>query len=147
MDFANVTDWTSFENVYRAWGWDGAFPGEDSQGRWTTGTGRIWDWSVDFNDTVIRAVLADPDDADPIPDGNDTITHTWSDASTTTYLRNASEIIGTGGNDNGLCETDETCLFTPNIGSYQGHGSLVDAGFTPGTLTGITLMEYPINGY
>ena len=126
---------------------DGAFPGAGSQGRWATGTGRIWDWSADIDDTVIRAVLADPDDADPIPDGDDTITHTWSDASTTTYLRNASEIMGTGGNDNGLCETDETCLFTPNIGSYQGHGSLVDVDFTPGTLTGITLMEYPINGY
>ena len=67
-----------------------------------------------------------------------------------TYLRNASEIMGDGiGNDNGLCETDETCLFTPNIGSYQGHGSLVSAGtFTDGdTITGVTLKEYPTKGY
>ena len=147
-DFANITDWMSFENSYRTWGWDNAFPDAGSQGRWTTGTGRIWDWSVDVDDTVIRAVLADPDDADPIPDGDDTITHTWSDTSTTTYLRNASEIIGTGGNDDGLCETDETCLFTPNIGSYQGHGALQSAGpFTGGAITGVTLMKYPSNGY
>jgi len=51
------------------------------------------------------------------------------------------------GNDNGLCESDETCLFMPNIGSYQGHGALVSAGaFTDGELIGITLMRYEING-
>ena len=76
--------------------------------------------------------------------------HTWSDASTVTYLRNASEIMGDEiGNDNGLCETDETCLYTPNIGSYQGHGTLESAGdFTDGAaITGVTLMQYPTNGY
>jgi len=34
-----------------------------------------------------------------------------------------------------------------NIGSYQGHGTLISAGtFTDGTLTGITLMRYGSNG-
>ena len=34
-----------------------------------------------------------------------------------------------------------------NIGSYQGHGTLISAGtFTNGTLTGITLMRYATNG-
>ncbi len=53
------------------------------------------------------------------------------------------------GSDNGLCETDETCLYTPNIGSYQGHGDLQSAGtFTDGDrVTGVTLMEYGTNGY
>ena len=144
-------DWTAFGNNYRGWGVDGdAFPdvGASNRSRWTSGQGRIWDWSLDSGDTVIRAVLADPDDADPIPDGNDTITHTWSGASTVTYLRNASEIMGDAiGNDNGLCEMNETCLFTPNIGSYQGHGPLQSAGsFTDGTLSGVTLMEYGTNG-
>ena len=66
----------------------------------------------------------------------------------TTFLRNAVEIPGDGvGNDNALCESGETCLYTPNIGSYQGHGNVVSAGnFTSGTLTGITLMKYATNG-
>jgi hypothetical protein len=46
-----------------------------------------------------------------------------------------------------LCESNEVCLYTPNIGSYQGHGQLVSAGpFVDGTLTGITLMKYETNG-
>jgi hypothetical protein len=66
----------------------------------------------------------------------------------TTYLRNAVEIFDDGiGNDNGLCESGETCLFLRNNGSYQGHGNLVSAGtFTNGTLTGITLLKYSSNG-
>jgi parallel beta-helix repeat protein len=70
----------------------------------------------------------------------------------TTFLRNAVELQGDGtGNDNNLCESNEACLFTPNIGSYQGHGDLTDAtegaGFTDGTITGVTLMKYQTNGY
>jgi hypothetical protein len=50
------------------------------------------------------------------------------------------------GNENTLCETDETCLFTPNIGAHQGSGNLVSAGtFSDGTLTGITLLKYENN--
>lgn len=66
----------------------------------------------------------------------------------TTYLQHAIEIPADGsGNDNLLCESGETCLYTPNIGSYQGHGDLVDAGmFTDGAVTGVTLMKYANNG-
>ena len=155
-------DWTNFETPYRAWGIDGsAFPNADHQGlfgcsdkqydnqtdceangnTWN-GTGRIWDWSLQGTDNVARGVLS-------LPTGNDTVTHTWSDSSTTTFLRNAIEIAGDGiGNDNYLCESGETCLYTPNIGSYQGHGNLIDAGtFTDGTITGVTLKKYDTNGY
>jgi len=65
------------------------------------------------------------------------------------FLRNAVEIIGDKfGNENGLCESNETCLYTPNIGSYQGHGNLISAGdFTNGdTLIGITLKKFSENG-
>lgn len=50
-------------------------------------------------------------------------------------------------NDNGLCESGETCLFLPNIGTYQGHGDLESAGsFVGDALTGITLLRYSTNG-
>jgi hypothetical protein len=53
------------------------------------------------------------------------------------------------GNDNLLCESGEQCLYTPNIGAYQGHGSFTSAGsFSNGdTLTGISLLKYSTNGY
>jgi hypothetical protein len=52
------------------------------------------------------------------------------------------------GNDNVLCESDETCIKTLNIGSYQGHGPLVDVGmWVTGVVSNVTLMEYTTNGY
>ena len=111
------------------------------------------------------------------PNGNDVLAHTWNipeehtggcealvpgsvlntivddtdgevDVCQTTFLRNAVEIHNDGaGNDNILCESGETCLYTPNIASYQGHGSLVSAGeFNDGELTNITLVRYEHNG-
>lgn len=141
--YDSITDWTNFDNPFRGWGSEGlAFPHSSNTAPCaSTDTCRIWDWSLASADTVIRNVLT-------LPTGNDTLTHTWSDASTVTFLRNAVEIIGDFiGNDNGLCESNETCLYTPNIGSYQGHGNLVSAGaFTDGTITGVTLMQYETNG-
>lgn len=171
--YASSLDWTSFDNAYRGWGNDGAvFPSADNRGQWTASTGRIWDWRLASGDTgdggnpVVLNVLS------PVLNGDaaNTIEHKWSitaanqatcnanitgsvfnatDDCRSTYLRNASEIMGDGmGNENGLCESNETCLFTPNIGSYQGHGSLVSAGsFADGdTITGVTLMKYESNG-
>ena len=137
-----VFDWSNFENAFRTWGIDGsAFPATDHEGRWTTGMGRIWDWSLESGDSVIRNLL-------PLPSGDNTLTHIWSTPGTTTFLRNAIEILGDGvGNDNGLCESNETCLYTPNNSSYQGHGALISAGaFTDGVITGVTLMKYGVNG-
>ncbi len=49
------------------------------------------------------------------------MTHTWADTTSSTFLRNAVEITGNG---NGLCESNETCLYTPNMGAYQGFGKI-----------------------
>jgi parallel beta-helix repeat protein len=159
-------DWVSFDNPFRGWGKDvSAFPHLDQRGQWTTGAGRIWDWSVLSTDTWLWDRLT-------LPTGNHTHTHAWGGAPLTndnagcnamianstwnatnnvcetTFLRSVAEILLDGiGNDNGLCESGETCLFTPNLASYQGHGALISAGtFTDGALTGITLMQYETNG-
>lgn len=142
--YDDITDWINFENSYRGWGREGSdFPDVTNRRSCTTGnTCRIWDWSLNDTDTIIRDAIQ------TLPTGNDTLPHTWSDASGVIYLRRAVEIVGDYiGDDDGLCESNETCLFTPNSGSYQGHGNLVSAGaFTDGTLTGITLVEYETNG-
>ena len=141
-------DWIHFENDFRAWGIDGsAFANADHRGQWPDGSdGRIWDWSVSASDVgdggnpALFNVLA-------LPDGNDTF-DLVDFVSTQTGLRNAIEFLGDDiGDDDGICESGETCLYTPNIGAYQGHGNLISAGaFTDGTLTGVTLLRYENNG-
>jgi hypothetical protein len=74
--------------------------------------------------------------------------HTWNNGSSSTFLRNAIEVVGDGiGDDDGLCESNETCLYTPNFASYQGEGGLTSAGsFTNGTITNVTQVKYKTNG-
>ncbi|MDX1957457.1 MAG: hypothetical protein SFU98_02735 [Leptospiraceae bacterium] len=144
-----------FENLFRNWGVDpGVFPVAANRGACTNNC-RIWDWSLVSTDTQARATNA-------CPDGSSTNTQTWSDATTITYLRNAQELMFDGvGNDNGICESNEDCLWTPNIGAYQGHGSIIkgtvsantpndqscsDIG-TGGTIQNVKIFKYQINGY
>ncbi|MCM2279786.1 MAG: hypothetical protein NDJ89_17060 [Oligoflexia bacterium] len=67
-----------------------------------------------------------------------------------TFLRNALEFIGDEvGNEDGLCESGETCFYAPNFGAYQGEGDPFSQGscvFQDGTVTGVTLYAYPVNG-
>jgi parallel beta-helix repeat protein len=160
--YENISDWTHFANTMRGWGDDGnVFPDASNRGLCVSGaTCRIWDWSLASSDSVAREVLA-------LPTGNDVLTHRWSPTSelacqtipgavwdvamsscTSTFLRHAVEIIDDDiGNDNGLCESGEACLYTPNLGAYQGHGDLQSAGmFVNGTLSNITLWRYTSNG-
>ena len=192
--YAVGMDWVRFSNPFRAYGNDGGtFPIAANQGRCTTGSCRIWDWSLKAGDTQYR-------DALPVPNGNMTAAHKWSagsqvactqpgavwfgtgtcnyppypgntstcilwtggstatSACLTTFLRNAYEIIGDNiGNENGLCESNEACIYTPNIASYQGHGNLTcirgpaeygcQSAFSDGTISGVVLYQYANNGY
>jgi hypothetical protein len=63
------------------------------------------------------------------------------------FLKAAMEQEGTGGDDDYLCEQGETCIYTPNIGIYQGHGTLGSCSFVPnGGLSGVTMKGYLYNG-
>jgi hypothetical protein len=67
-----------------------------------------------------------------------------------TFLMNAREIVEDGvGNDNGLCESGENCIYSPNFGYYQGHGDYSLNGtcnFVDGSVSGVTMYAYPNNG-
>lgn len=139
-------DWLAFENPCRLWGRHSAnaFPHADQRGRWGYGDsgadGHIWDWSLGFGRTLAWARH------DPPLHGNDT--------RTSSTLNHAWELVGDGvGDDDGLCEGEEVCLYTPNIGAYQGHldmiePELISAGsFTNGALTDIVVLRYGTNGY
>jgi hypothetical protein len=64
-------------------------------------------------------------------------------------LANATEQMEDDvGDDDGLCEAGETCLYTPNFGAYQGHGTLTSCTYNvDGGLSGISMYYYPTNGY
>ena len=64
-----------------------------------------------------------------------------------TYLVNAQEILGTGGNNNGLCESNESCLYTPNFGAYQGEGNFWSYSclFQNGIISNVKIFSYPTN--
>jgi len=168
----DISDWINFENVFRSWGKSHPQPFPNVLNRSYCRTGDICaikDWSLKKGDTgdggssVLMNQLALPSN---LPAGKKIVQHTWTAANSTDcglitgaiwdisscysiYLRNAVEIVEDGiGNDNGLCESNEQCLFTPNISSYQGHGNLIDAGtFSGDGLTGINLKQYEYNGY
>ena len=86
---------------------------------------------------------------DPCPaEVNGSATATDQAVTPHTYLLNAMEIIGDElGNDNGLCESGEACIYAPNIGAYQGDGDYTTRTcvFQNGTVTGVQMYAYPSN--
>jgi hypothetical protein len=63
------------------------------------------------------------------------------------FLDNANEVmLDHVGNDNGLCELGEDCVFTPNYGRYQGHGSLGSLS-APAVPAGYNVQLRASNGY
>jgi hypothetical protein len=164
QSFASITDWFNFDNRYRGWGRDGsAFPNADNRNACSSGTCRIWDWRVRSTDTVIRNTSNDgstqngafvANSACPAAVGG---SYTIVDQLTTanTFLVNAIEVIGDYtngkmvGDDDGLCESNEACIYSPNYGAYQGEGDYISNGtctFSGGTVTGVTMYAYPTNG-
>lgn len=164
---ADIDHWLAFERPNRGWGENTSvpFPHDDQMGDCDTDC-RIWDLNPatgDMGDSggpVILGVLE-------MPTAEDHFTHIWSPdnedscstatrgnwtgtACTSTFLINAVEILGDDvGNDNGLCESNEDCLFTPNIGAYQGHGhvTMVSEIGAGGTIENVTLYSYELQGY
>jgi hypothetical protein len=161
--FSAISDWSGFDRRYRGWGRDAGMPGAASRGACVTGDNcRIWDFDLSSSDsTAARGIVTAP------ANGNAARSHLWyattsadcalipgatwnGSTCSSEYLIDSIEVIGDGkGNDNGLCESGETCIVMPNLGGYQGHGALASAGSigTGGKVTNVTLMKYATNGY
>jgi hypothetical protein len=150
-------DWLGFENRFRGWGKDGsAFPNDNNRNDFVSGSGRIWDWRLMTTDTVARNKSYDATSGNgaftpgatcpPAVHGNVTITD--AQTSPNTFLVNAREVYGDAiGDDNGLCENAEACIYAPNFGAYQGEGALTAAClFENGAVTGVTMYAYVTNG-
>ncbi len=173
-----ITDWSTFTNAFRFWnlaqdGAGGGYPLADQRAKCTAAnTGspgldcEIFDISLATADSVLKnasgkylaandpftAGSACPQATDASNSENVVSNNFGADAGTN-YLVNAVEIVeDTGvnaGDDDGLCETNEACLYLPNMGYYQGTGTYLTAGtctFTGGNgVTGVQLYAYPTN--
>jgi hypothetical protein len=150
FSYSTNIDISSFQNRFRAIGkTGGVFPDltNSQRGNCTSGSCQVWDLSLSRTDTVARNVNSCPTSSSIIVYGSNT------------FLRNAYEILGDGiGNENALCESNENCIYTPNIGFYQGHGELVSAStttsttntcsdITTGSISNIKLFKFETNGF
>lgn len=159
QNFSSINDWLQFENAFRIWGQDGGiFPANDHNNACVSGTCVIWDFRLTLNDPYLRNRSYDfntqntaflKDEACPnAVDGNQAFTDGLS--TNNTYLLNAFEILHDGaGDDDGLCESNESCVYQPNIGAYVGEGDFSSNGtclFSSGTILGVTMHAYPRNG-
>lgn len=157
----NITDWLRFQNPFRAWGrtTDRTMPLPASRGSCAnsgpSGTDcAVWDYSLTTGSSAlnVNGVFV-PGSACPASvSGNtmETMTTTLTGGGTRKVLVNASEILNDAvGNDNGLCESGEACIFSPNIGAYQGHGGLAadTCLFADDVVSGVKMFGYQLNGY
>ncbi|MCB0361209.1 MAG: hypothetical protein KDD35_00715 [Bdellovibrionales bacterium] len=151
-------DWFHFENWFRSWGKDyGLISNLSAQNACSSGTCRIWDFRLSASDSLIRNRTGDGANANsPFVNGgtcpsevDGNRVETNQSSTPETYLLNAIEIaFDDYGDDDGLCESNESCLYAPNFGAYQGHGdySTNSCIFQDGLVSGVKMFAYPING-
>jgi len=152
VDIHGIAGWTSFENSFRGWSLDmpltvpfkhaGDSCGDNGDEDHKNDLCRIYDWSLKYAlDNPLLNALPDL----PSPTVDDRVTHKWLQPGITEqecagiykghwtggqcvsmFFPQAVELPEMGnGNGNTLCECGESCLYTPNIGAYQGHGALI----------------------
>ncbi|MBW2736523.1 MAG: hypothetical protein JRH20_29395 [Deltaproteobacteria bacterium] len=139
-----ITDWSAFETPYRLWGPDAEGPIDPvADARCDTGTCRIWDWRFIAGDEVVRnfnGVLQAGTTCPASVHGDVVLDNIQTPGGA--FLVNAVEIIDDAqGDDDGLCETDEACIYSPHIGAYQGEGEAnVPCTFEDGVVSGVTMF-------
>ena len=147
---ADFLYWVGFENPFRAWG---KFHADapltaNHRGHCVTGqTCQIWDYSavsgqpiynVSGNGSSTNSAFVADAACPSVLNGNNALV---SRMGTYTYLAAAVEILGDKqGNKNGLCESNENCLYTPHFGSYQGSGAPNKCTFNNGTVTNVKMF-------
>ncbi|HBS04887.1 MAG TPA: hypothetical protein DEA96_07985 [Leptospiraceae bacterium] len=107
---------------------------------------REFDWQllITAPSPGFRNALACPDTLPTM-----SVTHTFS-SGTYTFLRNAYALETDADWDLPMCMGDEACLYTPNLGPYQGHAGLTNSGCTDlvadPTFGNVDFQEFNSNG-
>ncbi len=146
-----LSEYMFFQNPFRVWGYDSpnTFPNADQQGLCEAGNCRIWDYSVKEADTVLKnrngtfastcpsSVAGNMALAQPAGAG-------------TYFLSNATELMNDAiGDDDGLCESNEACAYSPNLGAFQnfhppvvGEPSSLRCTFTNGVVSNVSIYGH-----
>ncbi|MDH5676310.1 MAG: hypothetical protein OEZ06_29590 [Myxococcales bacterium] len=168
-NLAAITDFTHFDNRYRGWGAEGGSfaSGNNRNSCIGSATCRIWDYALQRGDAVACAAHGLPKgsssmvvafgrcDTDPLAQYEVSICTgsggTWMPAAIEeTILQHAVEVMGDAvGDDDLLCESEEACLYSPNVGAYPGHGAVLDATTlgSGGSVENVDLDRHSFNGY
>ena len=146
----DIDDWLGFESRYRVWGIDGEWPDpENLTGRCEPGDAcRIRDWRVHTDSTILKNIHGEGDHDIPCPDSaHGDVAVTDQHTTPNSFLLHAVEVVMDDiGDDDGLCESGESCTYSPNQGSYQGEGSPNACTFTGGMLSDVELLVFHANG-
>ena len=141
-DFSLIKEIYNFNSKFRTWSNIAAPTSEAGSGSCAVdGTiCQLLDLRLNEGDTFALDKLTEP---------NAVLSYTYRGGTIPfLYLNNSSEILGDNiGNDNGLCEANESCISTTNIGSYFGHGSIIlNTSNTTALANNIILYDYSLNG-
>lgn len=134
-----------------------AFPNSLHSGNCTSGYCAIFDWrlktsGLSLNDSLSAASSTYSGASNCPMTGTSAFSYINSISATTYILPNAAELLFDDvGNDNGVCETNERCLYQPHIGAYLGEGDFIQnanangiCNFAGGAVSGVTLFAYPV---
>ncbi len=154
---SGANDWLGFNNYFQQWGKEVAnlFPDPSLVGPCLAGTTcRIFDWRTStvgnlsqrsFNGSTSQGPFFSGSACPSAVDGNVTFNHNAK-----TFLKHAIEITNDNkGNNDGLCESNEDCIYAPNIGAFQGEGDYKVNGtciFNNGSVSNVQMFGYPITG-
>lgn len=147
---AGIRDWLGFESRYRVWARDGEWPDPASLAGpcGTAATCRIRDWRVETSDDVLREIhghAASGEDCPASVAGD--VAATDFHSTPNTFLLHAFETVLDGvGDEDGLCESGESCIYSPNRGAYQGEGSPEACAFATGLVSDVEMLAFHANG-
>lgn len=153
--YDDITDFSSLSSLYRGWGkYVSAQAAElhtNHAGPCLSGNDcGIYDVRFSSNASAVSNVNG-TFSASACPSSVDAsiATNVMTDKATSprTFLLNAVEILLDDiGNDNGLCESNESCIFAPHVGAYLGEGDYENNGKCE-YAGGNGVVNYVIYGY
>ena len=155
VDNSLIINWHSFENKFRTWQRDTGNPGILRNNGRCTSMGdfcSVWDFSLSSEDNILLNANGEfPSSSSQACPSSVHGNRTIENANSEIFLTAARELFDDGfGDDDGLCESNERCLYLPNHGRYQGHGPLRECVFDDeeGTtnVTNIKMLGHSQNG-
>jgi len=154
-----ATDLFNFFNPFRVMGMQNAaaFPASTHRNADVDGPIQIYDLSLQSIDSSYLERIGDGTNTNAIFTAGNCPDTVESDVDYLTvfgetFLTSATEIVDEHGDNDGLCESNEHCLYAPNFGYYQGSGNwqgntcVYQNGSIGVGVDGVIMYALPTNG-